>query len=62
MKRGEIMIDAKKVVIGGLTAMGVIIAGYRAYEFRKLRKAMKEEQIIEIEAEHVEEVKSAAQK
>lgn len=56
------MIDAKKVVIGGLTAMGVIIAGYRAYEFRKLRKAMKEEQIIEIEAEHVEEVKSAAQK
>lgn len=56
MKRGEIMIDAKKVV------MGVIIAGYRAYEFRKLRKAMKEEQIIEIEAEHIEEVKSAAQK
>ena len=48
--------DAKKIIIGGLTILGVASAAYRAYELKKLKKAIEEEQIIEIEAEKVEEV------
>lgn len=48
------MIDAKKVIIGGLTVIGIAIAGYRAYELRKLQKAIEEEQIIDIEPEVIE--------
>ena len=51
------MIDAKKVVIGGLTAIGIAIAGYRAYELRKLKKPVEEDRIIEIEVENVESTK-----
>lgn len=43
------MIDAKKVVVGGLAILGLTIAGYRAYELKKLQKAVEEDQIIEIE-------------
>lgn len=48
---------ARSIVIGGLTVAGLAVAGYRAYELKKLRKAIKEEQIIEIEPEKVEELK-----
>lgn len=51
------MIDAKKVVIGGLTAIGLAMAGYRVYELRKLKKSVEEDQIIEIEVENVEPAK-----
>lgn len=42
-------------VIGGLTLVGIAVAGYRTYELRKLRKEIQEEEIIEIEAEPVNE-------
>lgn len=49
--------NAKKLIFGGLTLIGVTaMAAYRTYELRKLKKAIEEEQIIEIEAEKVEEV------
>lgn len=51
------MKDVKKFIIGGLALMGLAATGYRAYELRKLKKEIEEEQIIEIEAEKVEEVK-----
>ena len=51
------MKDFKRfVVLGGLTMIGLAMTGYRAYELKKLRKAIQEEQIIEIEPEKVEEV------
>lgn len=50
--------NAKKMIVGGLTLIGVVgMAAYRTYELRKLKKAIEEEQIIEIETEKVEEVK-----
>lgn len=49
--------NAKKLIFGGLTLVGVTaMAAYRTYELKKLRKAIEEEQIIEIQAENVEEV------
>lgn len=49
--------NMKKVIFGGLTLIGVAgMAAYRTYELKKLRKAIEEEQIIEIQAEKVEEV------
>lgn len=49
--------NAKKLIFGGLTLMGVTaMAAYRTYELKKLRKAIEEEQIIEIQAEKVEEL------
>lgn len=51
------MIDAKKVVIGGLTAIGLVMAGYRMYELRKLKKSVEEDRVIEIEVENVESTK-----
>ena len=49
--------NAKKMIVGGLTLIGVVgMTAYRTYELRKLKKAIEEEQIIEIEAEKVEEV------
>ena len=51
------MRDLKRsIVLGGLTLAGIVVAGYRTYEIIKLRKAIQEEQIIEIEPEKVEEV------
>lgn len=47
----------KKMIFGGLTLVGVTaMAAYRTYELKKLRKAIEEEQIIEIQAEKVEEL------
>lgn len=49
--------NAKKLIVGGLTLVGVIaMAAYRTYELKKLKKAIEEEQIIEIQAEKVEEL------
>lgn len=52
------MSDLKRfIVLGGLTMVGLAITGYRAYEIKKIRKAIQEEQIIEIEPEVVEEAR-----
>lgn len=49
--------NAKKLIFGGLTFVGVTaMAAYRTYELKKLKKAIEEEQIIEIQAEKVEEL------
>lgn len=32
------MKDMTRAIIGGLTLVGVVVAGYRTYELRKLRK------------------------
>lgn len=45
------MKDVTKAIIGGLSLVGLAVAGYRAYELKKLRKEIQEEQIIEIEAQ-----------
>lgn len=50
------MKDMTRAIIGGLTLVGIAVAGYRAYELKKIRKTLEEEQIIEIEPEKVEEV------
>lgn len=50
------MKDMTKAIIGGLSLVGLAIAGYRTYELTKLRKEIKEEEIIEIEPEKAEEV------
>lgn len=49
------MKDMTKAIIGGLSLVGLAIAGYRTYEITKLRKELREE-VIEIEPEKVEEV------
>lgn len=43
------------IVLGGLTIAGLAATGYRVYEIKKIRKAIQEEQIIEIEPEKVED-------
>lgn len=48
------MKNLTKSVIGGLSIVGLAIAGYRTYELRKIRKAVREEQIIDIEPEKVD--------
>lgn len=57
--KGELifMKDMKKFVLGGLTVLGVASAAYRAFELRKMKKAM-EEQVIEVTPEKVEEVET----
>lgn len=52
----------RSIILGGLTLAGIAVAGYRTYELIKLRKAIQEEQIIEIEAEKIEEVKEPTRK
>lgn len=52
----------RSLVLGGLALAGLAVVGYRTYEVVKLRKAIQEEQIIEIEPEKVEEVKAAPRK
>ena len=49
--------NIRKAIVGGLTLIGVAVAGYRTYELRKLRKEVQEEDIIDIEPEKVEELK-----
>lgn len=51
------MKDISRLIVGGLTLVGIAVAGYRTYEIKKIRKSIQEEQIIEIEPEKVEEVK-----
>ena len=42
----------RSIVFGGLVIASAIVAGYRTYELKKLRKEV-EENIIEIEAQKV---------
>lgn len=49
------MKDMKKIVFGGLAVLGAASAAYRAFELRKMKKAM-EEQVIDVAPEKVEEV------
>lgn len=52
------MSDLKRfVVLGGLTMIGLAMTGYRVYEIKKIRKAIQDEQIIEIEPEVVEDTR-----
>lgn len=43
----------KSIILGGITLAGLAIAGYRAYELRKLQ-TVKEEVVIEIDPEPAE--------
>lgn len=46
------MKDFTKAIIGGLSLVGLAVAGYRAYELKKIRKELlQEEQVIDIEPE-----------
>ena len=47
------MIDAKKVILGTFSVL-MLATGYKAYKMSKAAKA--EQEIIEIEAEPIEEV------
>ena len=49
--------NTKKLIVGGITLIGLVLAGYRTYELKKIKKAIQEEDIIEIEAEDIEEIK-----
>ena len=49
------MKDMTKMIVGGLTLVGLAVTGYRAYEIKKLRDAVKEDQVIDIEPSKVEE-------
>lgn len=51
------MKNLAKTVIGGLSLVGLAVAGYRTYELKKIRKAIQEEQVIDIEPEKVEETR-----
>lgn len=45
----------RSIVLGGLAVAGLVTAGYRAYELKKLRKMIQEEQVIDIEPEVIED-------
>lgn len=49
------MKNVAKAIIGGLSIVGLAVAGYRTYELKKIRKEIEQQQIIEIEAEHATE-------
>lgn len=49
------MKNVAKAIIGGLSIVGLAVAGYRTYELKKIRKETEQEQIIEIEAEKIED-------
>ena len=44
----------RSLILGGLTIIGIAVAGYRAYELRKLQ-TVKEEVVIKIDPEPVQE-------
>ena len=44
---------AKLIVIGGLTAAGVAVAGYRAYKLKKLQEELQQE-VIDITVESID--------
>lgn len=52
----------RSLILGGLAAAGLLVVGFRTYEAIKLQKAIKEDQIIEITPEPVEEPKAATRK
>lgn len=52
----------RSLVLGGLTLLGVAVAGYRTYEIMKLRKAIQEEQVIDVTPDKVEEIKEGTRK
>ena len=52
----------RSLVLGGLTLLGVAVAGYRTYEIMKLRKAIQEEQVIDVTPEKVEEIEEGTRK
>lgn len=54
------MKNLKSTIVGGLALVGLAVAGYRAYEIKKIRKAIEEEQIIDVTADKIEEVKDAS--
>lgn len=54
------MKDFTKAIVGGLSLVGLAVAGYRAYEIKKIRKAIEEEQIIDVTADKIEEVKDTS--
>ena len=43
------MKDLKRLIIGGLSLVGLAIAGYRTYELKKLHKELNKENTIDIE-------------
>lgn len=46
----------RSIVLGGLVVAGVVAAGYRAYELKKLRKEIEaEENVIDIKPEAIED-------
>lgn len=44
---------AKLIVIGGLTAVGVAVAGYRAYKLKKRQEEIQQE-VIDITVESID--------
>lgn len=49
------MKDMTKLIISGLAAVGLAVTGYRAYELKRIRKEISEEEIIDIEPQVIEE-------
>ena len=51
------MKNIARIVVGGLTVVGLAVASYRTYEMKKLRKAIElEENVIDVEPQAVEDV------
>lgn len=48
------MKDLKGLILGGIAIVGFAVAGYRAYEAKKMRDTLQRETIIEIEPDKVE--------
>lgn len=53
------MNNVRKLIIGSLAILGLTAAGYRTYEIRKLRKELKQDEVIDIEPEVIEEMKGS---
>lgn len=51
------MKDFTKAIIGGLSLVGLAVAGYRAYELKKIRKELLQEEIIDVKPEKVEDIR-----
>jgi len=51
------MKEMSRLIVGGLTLVGLAVAGYRTYELKKIRKSIQEEQIIDIEPGVIEETR-----
>lgn len=44
---------AKLIILGGLTAAGVAVAGYRAYKLKKIQEELQQE-VIDITVESID--------